>query len=130
MRKLFSVAMLAMLVLSGCERDTTYDAFATCLADSDVKFYGAFWCPHCAAQKDLFGDSVDLLPYVECDPNGKDSQTGVCKEEGVESYPTWKFADGTVKTGELSLDELSELSSCPLPGEESVMDGSGDTEIE
>ena len=121
MRKSFSLIALAALLLLGCERDTTYDNFATCLADSDVTFYGAFWCPHCADQKKLFGDSKDLLPYVECDPNGKNSQATVCKNEGVKSYPTWKFSDGTVKNGVVSLEDLSELSSCPLPGEESVM---------
>lgn len=128
MRKFTVTLFAALFLLTACERDTTYDNFATCIADSDTVFYGAFWCPHCADQKKLFGDSVDLLPYVECDPNGKDSQTQLCKEEGVESYPTWKFSDGTVKTGLVSLEDLSELTSCPLPGEESIMEGSAEAE--
>ncbi len=128
MRK-FTVTLFAtLLLLTACERDTTYDNFATCIADSETVFYGAFWCPHCADQKALFGDSVDLLPYVECDPNGKDSQTQLCKEEGIEGYPTWKFPDGTVKSGLVSLEDLSDLTSCPLPGEESIMEGSAETE--
>jgi len=121
MRKSFSLILLSGLLLLGCSRDATYDNFATCIADSGAKFYGAFWCPHCAEQKELFGDSVDLLPYVECDPNGKNSQASVCNDEGVKSYPTWKFTDGTIKNGVTSLDDLSEASNCPLPGEESIM---------
>lgn len=122
MRKSFSLIALTALLLLGCERDTTYDNFVTCLAEEEVKFYGAFWCPHCADQKKLFGDSEDLLPYVECDPNGKNSQASVCNDEDIKSYPTWKFSDGTVKNGVVSLEDLSELTSCPLPGEESVME--------
>ncbi|HEY4504811.1 MAG TPA: hypothetical protein VJI73_03495, partial [Candidatus Paceibacterota bacterium] len=33
------------------------DAFANCLKDRGAIFYGAFWCPHCANQKKLFGKS-------------------------------------------------------------------------
>lgn len=128
MRKFLSLSLFSLLLLTACERDTTYDTFATCIADSDAVFYGAFWCPHCADQKALFGDSVDLLPYVECDANGKNPQVQVCKNEGVESYPTWKFSDGTVKTGLVSLEDLSDLTSCPLPGEESILEGSAETE--
>lgn len=122
MKKLLSLLLLSFTLLAACERDTTYDDFAQCLADSDAKFYGAFWCPHCADQKKLFGDSIDYVPYVECDPNGKNSQAELCQDEGVQSYPTWIFADGTTQSGVLSLEEISELSSCPLPGEESVME--------
>ena len=31
-----------------------YDGFAQCLKDKGATFYGAFWCPHCKAQKALF----------------------------------------------------------------------------
>jgi hypothetical protein len=86
MRK-FIALLLLCLALLGCERDGTYDVLAQCIADSGTKFYGAFWCSHCKEQKENFGDSVDLLPYVECDPNGKNSQANVCKAKGVESYP-------------------------------------------
>ena len=121
MRKLLALLLIALPILSACERDTSYDAFATCLADNGAVFYGAFWCPHCQDQKAMFGDSTDLLPYVECDPNGKDSQAGLCNEKGVESYPTWTFNDTQIETGVLSFEELSEYTSCPLPGDESVM---------
>jgi thiol-disulfide isomerase/thioredoxin len=30
-----------------------YDEFAKCLTDNGAKFYGAFWCPHCQAQKKM-----------------------------------------------------------------------------
>lgn len=91
------------------------DSFATCIKDSGAKFYGAFWCPHCQNQKAMFGSSAKLLPYIECStPDGK-SQMPLCDEAGVEGYPTWKFPDGTVESGEVQLERLSELTQCPLP---------------
>ena len=112
-----------MLMLSACgEQDTTYDAFAQCLSDNGATFYGAFYCPHCRDQKAMFGDSVNLLPYVECYPDGNpDVQSDECKSHGVKRYPTWIFADGHKEEGVLSFDELSKYTSCPLPGNESVM---------
>ena len=32
-------------------------ALAECLSEHGVIMYGAFWCPHCAAQKKVFGDA-------------------------------------------------------------------------
>lgn len=123
MKKLLALSLVATLFLVACgERDATYDKFAACLEDQGAVFYGAFWCPHCKDQKDMFGDSEDVLPYVECDAKGKDPQVELCREKGITSYPTWHFADGSVLTGARSLEELSEKTSCPLPGEErSVM---------
>lgn len=121
MRKTLALFLIALPLLTACERDTSYDPFASCIADSGAIFYGAFWCPHCQDQKELFGDSVDLLTYVECDANGKNPDPQACAAAGIESYPTWIFADGTKVTGVQSFDELSKATSCPLPGEESVM---------
>lgn len=121
MKKLLAMLMLASFAILGCARDTVNDAFATCIDNSGATFYGAFWCPHCADQKEEFGDSKDLLPYVECDPGGKNANPEACAAAGVEQYPTWIFADGTKVTGVQSFQELSEATSCPLPGEESVM---------
>lgn len=91
------------------------DSFATCLKDKGVTFFGAFWCPHCKNQKKMFGNSAKLLPYIECStPDGK-SQTPVCQEAGIESYPTWEFSDGSRENGEVSLEKLAEKSSCQLP---------------
>ncbi len=91
------------------------DAFATCLRDSGALFYGTFWCPHCQNQKALFGSSARLLPYVECSTPDSKGQLPVCTEAGIQGYPTWKFSDGQVETGEVSLERLSELTQCALP---------------
>ncbi len=87
-------------------------ALAQCLTDSGAVFYGAFWCPHCAQQKALFGKSENLLPYVECSTPDGNSQLQICADKQIKSYPTWKFADGTELTGEVSLDTLAQKSGC------------------
>lgn len=91
------------------------DGFAQCLVESEAKFYGAFWCPHCQDQKKAFGASAKLLPYVECSlPDGK-TRTQVCSDQNIESYPTWIFKDGSRETGELPLTLLAEKTGCELP---------------
>ena len=95
-----------------------YDQFAMCLKDKGATFYGAFWCPHCQAQKKMFGSSVSLLPYVECSTPDAKSQTQICIDKNIKSYPTWEFADGSRLTGEISLAELSGKTSCALPAEQ------------
>ncbi|MBI5227246.1 hypothetical protein HY988_01540 [Candidatus Micrarchaeota archaeon] len=90
-----------------------YDDFAQCLTNKEVKFYGTFWCPHCANQKALFGNSMKYVNYIEC--SNKDmTQTEVCKKANIQSYPTWEFANGTRLTGEVSMEQLSKMSGCPL----------------
>ncbi|OHA20925.1 MAG: hypothetical protein A2849_01935 [Candidatus Taylorbacteria bacterium RIFCSPHIGHO2_01_FULL_51_15] len=96
------------------------DSFAQCLKDKQVQFFGAFWCPHCAAQKALFGKSQKLLPYIECSLPSGSGQTQVCIDNKIQGYPTWVFPDGTRKQGEMTLAQLSEKSSCPLPTGESA----------
>jgi hypothetical protein len=92
-----------------------YEGFAQCLKDSGAKFFGAFWCPHCQAQKALFGSAKRNLPYIECStPDGK-GQLAVCKDNGVTSYPTWVFPDLSTTTGEVALSVLAEKTSCKLP---------------
>ena len=95
-----------------------YDDFAKCLKSEGAIFYGAFWCPHCQAQKKDFGSSEQYLPYVECSTPDAQSQTQVCIDKKIESYPTWVFPDGSRLSGEIPMQTLSEKTSCPLPGAE------------
>jgi hypothetical protein len=91
------------------------EAFAKCLSDKGAKMYGAFWCPHCQAQKGMFGTAKKYLPYVECSTPDTNGELQVCKDQNVTEYPTWKFPDGTTHAGEMTLQELAEKSGCQLP---------------
>ncbi len=106
---------------SGAESESTgpgkYDQFATCLGEKGATFYGAFWCPHCNAQKKLFGTSKKLLPYVECSTPDGNAQTQICIDKKIDGYPTWEFLDGSRLNGEVALATLAEKTQCVLPVE-------------
>lgn len=87
----------------------TLTGLAQALATKGITMYGAEWCPHCQAQKALFGDTFKLIPYVECPENEK-----LCLDKGVRGYPTWITADGTKYEGEQSLEKLAEISGFDL----------------
>ena len=89
------------------------DGFAQCLKTEGAEFYGAFWCPHCQEQKAEFGSAKQYLPYIEC-ANPDNSQTQICIDKKIESYPTWIFKDGSISTGKLSLETLAEKTQCVL----------------
>ncbi len=94
-----------------------YDDFAKALKSGGAEFFGAFWCPHCQAQKAEFGTAKKYLPYIECS-NPNQSQTQICKDNNIESYPTWRFANGIMIT---SSGEPTVCAVKPgLPGEPAV----------
>ncbi len=98
-----------------------YDAFAQCITDSGATFYGAFWCPHCQAQKKAFGSSAHLLPYVECSTPDASGQLQVCIDKKIVSYPTWILKDGTEVPDDspngagVKLETLAAKTGCTLP---------------
>lgn len=96
------------------EPPSKLDGFAQCLKTSGAEFYGAFWCTHCQEQKEDFGTSAKYLPYIECS-KPDNSQMQVCIDKKIESYPTWRFKDGTSQTGRLPLQTLADKTQCVLP---------------
>ena len=93
-----------------------YDQFAQCVASKGLTMYGAYWCPHCKAEKARFGTSFQYVPYVECTKEVK-----LCTDKGVKGYPTW-IMEGAASTstqtrfeGELGLEKIAEITGCELP---------------
>lgn len=108
------IVVIAGALVINAKTPGKYDDFAQCITDSGAKFYGAYWCPHCQTQKQMFGKSAKKLPYVECAKN-QSEQTQVCIDQNVQSYPTWEFSDGSRVTGEQTFDELAAKTSCVAP---------------
>lgn len=80
------------------------------LKQVDAKFYGAYWCPYCHKQQDLFGEeAMKQVNYVECDEKGKNPRPALCRKASVKSLPTWEI-NGKQYQGMLSLEELADLS--------------------
>ncbi len=89
-------------------------AFAKAIKDSGAIMYGAYWCPHCLAQKELFGDGGKFLPYVEAtDENRQPNQVAI--NQNITSYPTWVFLDGSRLEGEQTLATLSAKIGVAIP---------------
>ena len=88
----------------------TLETFASCLTEQNVTMYGTDWCKYCTAQKSSFGNAFENVNYVDCD---EDPQA--CALVGVQSYPTWTFADGSQIAGVQELTVLADKTSCELP---------------
>jgi hypothetical protein len=91
------------------------DGFAQCLTTKGAKMYGAFWCPHCEEQRELFGSSFKYAPYIECGIKGSQAIAQVCTDNGVKRFPTWVYPDGSRTEGKQSLEYLGEQTGCSLP---------------
>lgn len=110
------VAAILLGAIAGCsELPNSYEArLADYLTETGAKMYGAYWCPHCAAQKDYFGGAASRIPYVECDPKGLGVQVELCDSVGIEAYPTW-IIKGEYYLGAQPLGELAKLSGFESP---------------
>ncbi|CDM94300.1 MAG: vitamin K epoxide reductase family protein [Limnospira sp. PMC 1291.21] len=85
-------------------------SLATHLKQIGAKTFGAYWCPHCYEQKQLFGrQAFAILDYVECDPQGPNARPQLCQQAGINAYPTWEINQKFYQ-GRLSLQKLAELS--------------------
>jgi thiol-disulfide isomerase/thioredoxin len=86
-------------------------ALAKHLAKKGVKIYGAYWCPHCYEQKQLFGKQAwAIVPHIECAEDAKDNpQPKVCTKAGIKGFPTWKIR-GKLDAGVKQLAELGKLT--------------------
>jgi len=87
------------------------DSFAQCLTDKGLKFYGSKNCGWCEKQKELFGDSLQYVEYIECIDPQTDQWSELCREAGIDAVPTWEIA-GEMSSGFKTLEQLSDLSGC------------------
>ena len=70
--------------------DPAAKALAVHLSSVGAKMYGAYWCPHCLEQKEIFGAAARRLPYIECATGAQGSpQAQACQAANIRSYPTW-----------------------------------------
>lgn len=81
------------------------DGFARCLAERGAVMYGAIdWCAYTKEQAGMFGPSFRHLDY-------RDYSEG----QDIKVTPTWEI-DGKRYERVQSLEKLSGLTGCPLPG--------------
>ncbi len=85
------------------------EILAKCLDEKGAKFYGSPTCPWCTKQKEIFGQAVEYLPYVDCAEKRDE-----CEAANVGGVPDWRFPDGSQQLGMLTIEKLAELSGCEL----------------
>ena len=112
---LILVAFAVVIYLGLRKRGHRLDAFADCLAAKQATMYGAYWCPHCAEQKEMFESSFHYVPYVECGVPGSRDEAQFCKDANIKHFPTWRFADGEKREGTQPLQALAAKTGCDLP---------------
>lgn len=109
------VAFVSMII-AGCSSNPSSsgnnDALAKCLAEKGVTMYGASWCPHCQAQKKLFGDSFQYINYVECsNDQNPQAESQQCQDANISGYPTW-IINGAQYPGEQTFYDLAKNAGC------------------
>jgi hypothetical protein len=119
-RKIVTIALIlaafAVVIYLGVrKRSNRLDVFAKCVAAKQTTMYGAYWCPHCAEQKEMFESSFHYIPYVECGVPGSRDEAQVCKDAGIKHFPTWQFGDGERREGTQPLATLGAKTGCALP---------------
>ena len=87
---IIAIVVVMSMIVGATSTSSKYTDFSQCLAQKKVKFYGAFWCPHCQAQKAAMGDGAEYLPYIECS-NPDRSPTQACTDAKIEKFPTWVY---------------------------------------
>ena len=77
-----------------------------------AKFYGAWTCPACFKQMNLFGKQAGAnVTYEECrKPKQLPEQAEACNAAEIWAYPTWVLPDGHRKVGVQSLEIMSRWS--------------------
>ena len=91
------------------ESSDSAQSLAKHLTNIGAIMYGAYWCPYCSQQKNLFGTDFIHINYVECDPKGTNPKPALCKAKNITGYPTWEI-NGKMHKGVHSIEELASLS--------------------
>ena len=77
--------------------------------------YGAYWCPHCYEQKQLFGQKAFAeVNYVECAPKGKNPEPQKCLDAKIKAFPSWTI-NNQLYEGTQTLEQLAKISGYTGP---------------
>ena len=105
---------------SGREKTSSdqLETFARCLTEKGWVMYSSFTCSACRAQIKLFGQAVNQLKIIECNPHAQDTQVQRCLDKKIRYTPTWLIEKGDTEIkrykGYKKLEDLASLAGCDL----------------
>ena len=112
----FAGILAAAAIFAPPPASAGYGSFAECIRASGAVFYDAHWCGQCVNQRKMFRGYANRLKVVSCYPPGDSSNIRrACESEGIKSFPTWIFGDGSRRVGAQSIEELARLTGCAAP---------------
>ena len=80
------------------------EALAKCLTEKGIYLHGAYNCPGCEAQKEMFGEAVSFVIYINCDNEPAKCIKGL-------ALPYWNTGDKTIR-GPAPLAFLKDKTGC------------------
>ena len=80
------------------------------LRDNGMVLYGSSQSYETKEQKELFGDAVDNIDYVDCDVATNSSNPDECIGKNITIYPTWTYKGERFETIE-TLSELAKITN-------------------
>lgn len=81
------------------------ESLAKCLTEKEIYLFGAFNCPNCGVQKEMFGEAVEFIVYINCD-----LEPDKC-DINENTYPYWKMDDNILR-GPVPLKFLKDRTGC------------------
>ena len=121
---LFFIAFINFLPIiffnlpQNAQNEPKFDAvpkeFCDCVTFSGWRFYGRTGCGWCEKQKQIFGESIKYIVFIDC----ANTETA-CRSLNIDGFPTWiKFTDDGEELdrykGYSTLENLSNISNCPI----------------
>ena len=94
--------------------DADLVAFAQALTAANVRLFGTAWCPTCTAQKELFEDGAQFLPFIECSDIDRQPNAEAINNN-ITAYPTWIFGNGSREVGFMTLEAIASRSGVTIP---------------
>lgn len=100
------VIVVVVLLNSGSDGNGNYDEeVMKCLSEKSV-LYVSKTCGHCAGQKLILGEYLDLFKVVDCT-----DEPEVCALNEINYVPTWEI-DNQKYVGKKTIQELKDFAGC------------------
>lgn len=100
-----AIIVIILIINSVKSNGNEDESLMKCIAEN-TKIYVSKTCSHCAEQKRILGDYLDLFDMTDCA-----TEPEICSENGILYVPTW-IINEEKHTGVLPISTLKKLTNC------------------